>query len=1069
MPILAPPEQGSLVDVRQRRFVVVEVQQSTLPTDPLRQGTALPQHLLTLASVDDALGEELQIIWEIEPGARAVEKGDLPTPVGFDDPRRLDAFLDAVRWGATSSADVRALQSPFRSGIEIEDYQLDAVVRAIQMPRANLLIADEVGFGKSIEAGLVCQELLLRHRARKILVVCTATLQIQWRDQMRDKFGLEFRIVDAELMKQLRRERGLHINPWIHFPRLITSIDFLKRERPMRLMSQALPAEGEVVYPRRFDLLIVDEAHNIAPSGRGRYALDSLRTHAIRRLAPHFEHKLFLSGTPHNGYQESFTALLELLDSQRFARGVEPNHEQLGAVMVRRLKSELPARWDGTPQFPPRVLEAIEVNYTQQEREAHQLLRRYSESRLHTVAAGRETERVATEFVLKLLKKRLFSSPHAFALTLERHRHSLTTAQQHTPGLRQVNMGILRQQIERAEEDYGIEEDFEEAVGDVLEESTRLFREPSPAEQRLLDEMQRWAIQASTRPDSKTAELIAWLRRELLPDGQWSDRRAIIFTEYRDTQKWLVDMLESAGLTRGERLMTLYGGMDPKERERMKAAFQAHPSISPVRILLATDAASEGIDLQNHCSRLIHFEIPWNPNRMEQRNGRIDRHGQHAPKVLIYHFVGAGYRQRQEMAEEMALAGLAPGELEADLEFLLRAAWKVEQIREDLGSVGPVIASQVEEAMLGKRVQLEIESTEQRSGPARRQLKFERDLRKQIERLYAQLQETQRDLHLWPENIEAVVRIALELAGQPPLRETQVPGIWPDPSGLRQKCPVFQLPKLTGSWAACGEGLAHPYTGEVRPIVFDESLARERDDVVLAHLNHRLVQMSLRLLRAQVWSSAGAQRLHRVTARLVPNSALDTPAVIAYARLMLLGGDYQRLHEEIISAGGFLREGRFQRMNVGEVQRALEAALPHAVPALFQQRLAALWPAHEQSLLAALEARKTERTAGLQKLLADRAQKEIDDTTAILEELQASIAAELKHPEVVQLDLFNFKPEEMTQFEENMRFLERRLEEIPDEITRETEAIRQRFADPTPRLFPVAVTYLVPEKFASSH
>src|SRR5262245_49265575 len=120
----APPEQGSLVDVRQRRFVVLEVQQSTLPLDPLRKGNASPQHLLTLASVDDTLGEELQIIWEIEPGARAVEKGDLPRPTGFDDPRRLAAFLDAVRWGAASSADVRALQSPFRSGIEIEDYQL---------------------------------------------------------------------------------------------------------------------------------------------------------------------------------------------------------------------------------------------------------------------------------------------------------------------------------------------------------------------------------------------------------------------------------------------------------------------------------------------------------------------------------------------------------------------------------------------------------------------------------------------------------------------------------------------------------------------------------------------------------------------------------------------------------------------------------------------------------------------------------------------------------------------------------------------------------------------------------
>jgi len=137
------------------------------------------------------------------------------------------------------------------------------VVRAIQMPRVNLLIADDVGLGKTIEAGMVGLELIIRHRARKILIVCPSSLQIQWRDQMRDKFGLDFRIVDSELMRDLRRRRGIHANPWFHFPRLITSIDFLKRERPMRLFRETLPAPGEPVYPRKYDLLIVDEAHNV--------------------------------------------------------------------------------------------------------------------------------------------------------------------------------------------------------------------------------------------------------------------------------------------------------------------------------------------------------------------------------------------------------------------------------------------------------------------------------------------------------------------------------------------------------------------------------------------------------------------------------------------------------------------------------------------------------------------------------------------------------------------------------------------------------------------------------------
>src|SRR5688500_6355051 len=119
---IAAPDQGQLVDVRQRRYIVADVAKSTLPADPLQNGNSAPQHLITLSSVeDDALGEELQVIWEIEPGTSVTEKASLPEPVGFDDPARLDAFLDAVRWGAASSADVRALLSPFRSGIEIED------------------------------------------------------------------------------------------------------------------------------------------------------------------------------------------------------------------------------------------------------------------------------------------------------------------------------------------------------------------------------------------------------------------------------------------------------------------------------------------------------------------------------------------------------------------------------------------------------------------------------------------------------------------------------------------------------------------------------------------------------------------------------------------------------------------------------------------------------------------------------------------------------------------------------------------------------------------------------------
>lgn len=1056
MPMPALPEQGQLVEVRQRRYVVTEIQQSALPPDPLKIHDPTPQHRMTLSSVeDDALGEELQIIWEIEPGAQLIERSALPQPDGFDAPSRFDAFLDAVRWGAIASADVRALQSPFRSGIAIEDYQLDPVVRAIQLPRANLLIADDVGLGKTIEAGLVVQELVLRHRVRSVLIVCPAALQIQWRDQMRDKFGLEFRIVDTEMMRTLRRERGLHVNPWTHFPRLITSIDFLKRERPMRLFREVLPGPDESIYPRRFDLLIIDEAHNVAPSGRGKYATDSLRTLAVRTIAPHFEHRLFLSATPHNGYPESFTALLELLDAQRFARGVSPDRNSLGTVMVRRLKSELPPHWDGTPRFPERKLEAIEVAYTDAELRVHRLLKHYTQSRLTQVQD--QIEQVASEFVLKLLKKRLFSSPEAFARTLAQHEQSLEHARRRHTGAKRPPVSILRSQIEQVDEDFGDDDLADTALDDTLDTASRLFRELSPDERQMLTTLREWAEDARGRPDGKTQELIRWLKTHLLTaTGEWTETRVIIFTEYRDTQRWLTQMLISAGLG-GARLMSLYGGMPSDQRERIKAAFQASPALAPVRILLATDAASEGIDLQNHCSRLIHVEIPWNPNRMEQRNGRVDRHGQRAPDVRIYHFVSKGWRDRQFRD------AMAPDELAADLEFLMRAALKVDTIREDLGKVGPVIAAQVEEAMLGRRVRLDTADAEQKAEPARRLLKFERQLRDQIMRLHEQIQETRRDLHLAPERVQAVVEIALELADQPPLRQTMV-AQQPDTDHRQRPVSAFIVPQLTGSWATSTDGLAHPHTGAPRPIVFDHALVQGRDDIVLAHLNHRLVQMALRLLRAEVWAARGRARLHRVTARIVPNDALETPALVGHARLLILGADHQRLHEELIAAGGLLREGRFVRMNVGETQRALAAATEQAVPTPMQQRLAALWPQHESALLSAMQARMRERSESLHKVLSDRAAKEVADSTMVLNELRHAILMELDEPAAQQLSLFT--DPEREQFQRNVDALRSRAAAIPAEIDAETRVIQSRYADPHPRMFPVGITFLVPERLA---
>ncbi|WP_457593108.1 DISARM system SNF2-like helicase DrmD [Hydrogenimonas sp.] len=1024
------PEPGQLVEVRRRRWVVAAVESSAV-------SGADTAHLVTLTSVDeDTLGEELRVVWWLEPGARVLERASLPSLKGLDDSRRLETFLDAVRWGAVTNADRNFLQAPFRSGIAIEDYQLDPLVRAVDMSRVNLLIADDVGLGKTIEAGLVIQELLVRHRARTVLVVCPASLQVKWKEEMWEKFGLEFRIVDTEYLRRLRRERGISANPWTSFPRLITSMDWIKTGEGLRLMREALPPH--VTYPRKFDILVVDEAHNVAPSGTGRYALESLRTKAMRTVAPHFEHRLFLSATPHNGYTESFTSLLELLDDQRFARTVLPDRKTLDRVMVRRLKSDL-VDAEGRPIYPERVLEALEVDYTPEELRAHEALRRLTELRVRRAEGTRWA--FGETFVLKLLKKRLFSSPMAFARTLEKYADRVLHGKR-TRREERIDEKILHKAIAEAVEEYADDARYEEAMDEAVEMASEAAAPLTDEEKALLRELLDWARKAKDRPDAKAEALLAWLESHLKPHGEWNDRRVVLFTEYRATQDWLQTILVAHGYG-GDRLSILNGGVKEEDRERIKAAFQADQKLSKVRILLATDAASEGIDLQNHCNYLIHVEIPWNPNVMEQRNGRIDRHGQKASKVHIWHPVG------KRGGGSDALAG--------DLEFLMRAAKKVNAIREDLGSVGPVIARQIEEAMLGERSELDTREAERKAESAKRFVAAERRLKERIAALHAKILETREDFHLSPEHVRRAVELAFELAEKPPLKPVSLPGA---PEGT-----VFEVPPLSGSWAKALEGLVHPYTGERRPVTFDDGVARGRDDVVLAHLNHKLVQMSLRLLREELWSPEDVGRLHRADVRVV-DEPLDDPVVCVRSRLVVTGGDHATLHEEITLAGGWLRESGYARFKgVQKLEELLENATPFNPDEALFAELKRRYERHGDAILQTAEVRSKERLEHLHNTLDRRKEREVRDVLEILDGLERTIRKELDEMAKPTQLLFDFAEEEREQLRKDENALKRRLRRIPEEREKETESIERRYADRSHRTFPVAVTFLVPRDF----
>ena len=1046
------PETGQLVEVRRRQWVVSDVEGSAFAT-----GSSTDQHLVTLSSLDeDALGETLQVIWQLEPGAQILEKAGLPQMTGVDSSDRLEAFLDAVRWGAVTNADRSFLQAPFRSGITIEDYQLDPLVRAIDMARVNLLIADDVGLGKTIEAGLIIQEMLVRHRARTVFVVCPATLLVKWQTEMLEKFGLEFRIVDTEYLKRLRRERGIHANPWSSFPRLIASMDWMKSGEGLRLLKDVLPPH--VTYPRKFDILVVDEAHNIAPAAASQYALESQRTRLIRTIAPHFSHKLFLSATPHNGYEESFTSLLELLDDQRFARTVMPDEKQKQRVMVRRLKSDI-VDADGDQVFPVRKLECLEIEYTEEEREIHKLLKNFTESRLACIKGTRYA--FGTDFVHILLKKRLFSSTMAFATTLAKHRESLLKGPAKKD--RQViDDRILRKAILRTEEECSDDAQSEEAQNEAVEKAAELAV-PLSAEQRsMLDRLGEWAERTKNRTDSKATSILCWLGDHLKTNGHWNGKRVIFFTEYRATHSWLHQILTANGYG-GDRLMFLHGSMLPDEREEVKAAFQARPEVSPVRILLATDAASEGIDLQNHCNFLIHVEIPWNPNVMEQRNGRIDRHGQREKSVHIWHPApkGTDLDAIRKEIERGYSTKLDMRRIDGELEYLVRAVVKVDRIREDLGSVSSVIYQQTQEAMLGKRTTIDTVGVEAKAARARKALSVERKLQDRIAQLHKKLVEAKTDFHLSPELISRAVTVALELAEKPPLKPISMAGF---PAGK-----LFEVPVLLGSWGRSTAGLEHPHTHVRRPITFDHDVAKGHDEVVLAHLNHRLVQMCLRLLREELWKLDDVKRLHRVTIRAVPDGDLKVPAVAVWSRLVVTGSDHHRLHEELTLSGGELKLSGFSRITqVGKLEALVENSTDMELSTTLFETLKERFERQEESIRATVEARSRDRLKFLGNSLRRSKDSEIQDIMTVLGDLEKSIEKELTEKGPLDVQLRLWPVEQRNQLYKDVEALRARLKRIPDEKESERVAIENRYASPSDRTFPVAVVFLVPQSLMAN-
>jgi hypothetical protein len=906
---------------------------------------------------------------------------------------------------------------------------------------------------------------------------------------MESRFGLGFAVMDRAYISEMRRQRGWGINPWATHTRFILSQALVRDEAYAGPLRDWLGDEGKQA------LLILDEAHNAAPASGSKFAIDSKLTRAIRDLAGRFEHKLFLSATPHNGHSNSFSALLEILDPTRFCRGVAVRKQDLEDVMVRRLKEDLRQIGVELPQrmVTPEVIDGLPPETP--ELKLAELLTRYRELRNQRLLGAGKRERAAENLVISNLQKRLLSSIAAFHRTLLVHMNTLEKRAAKASRQRQVRLealDLLQNAIdgddERAE---GDEEELLQEADAQHEAALASALEASEEEWQLLRQMQEIAEATRYRADSRVLRLEALIREHLCPQlgkegAPWNGERLLIFTEYADTKDWLERRVREliAGSDQAEaRIATFHGGIRDERREAIKRSFNSPPEEDPLRILIATDAAREGVNLQNHCKRLVHFDVPWNPGRMEQRNGRIDRTLQRSAQVYCHYFV---LPQRPE---------------DNVLDTVVR---KTDQIRQELGCLPPVVIRKLND-LLARGINptalaatiAEIEGLEEEEAFRRTRALLDEELEgsrerkeeleKQVGTLERYLDRSRKWLHFSTGQFRDALNTSLQLTGErhgnhglglrprDPAQAAQDPerAIWDFPA-------ANELPGGDAVWGDVLDALRPPrQPGQklwqwrqdtaLQPVVFRDPQEVNADRVHL-HLEHPLVT---RLLNRFLMRGFQSDALSRAA---VLGTTDDTAKLIVLARLSLYGHGAARLHDELIAVVAEWDPAdpnrRLRKLSEEKSKRALddlEAALQQRLEAA--EGITASLQGHLSSDVAqlreALDTQVEERRQEAAEKLATRAEEEAARFVRVLEEQRKRITSTRSRTndnlDQLLLDLGEIKAERR-QLEDNRKYWEKRLQTIDDDLAHEPARIRRTFELQTHRVEPAGALYLWPEE-----
>ena len=1126
-----PPRVGELVEVRSRRWLVEGVEDAAPPTSP---------RVSLACADDDAQGQILEVYWDFEIDRRILEQEAWSTigARGFDPPRHFSAFLHTLRWNCVTATDPNLFQSPFRAGIKIDAYQMEPLRKALRLPRVNLFIADDTGLGKTIEAGLIARELLLRKKAKTVVVAAPASVLEQWKAEMEERFGLIFVILDRAYLTRVRQERGFGVNPWRTHSRFLVSHNLLidpTYADPMREWLGEMQPGG---------LLILDEAHHAAPSSGGRYGIETKFTRAIRDLGGRFEHRLFLSATPHNGHSNSFSTLLELLDPYRFTRGVPVRGKNaLDDVMVRRIKDDIREVQGGFPEREVRRIAIEDLPEDAPELVLSRLLDEYRGLREERLKNAPARARAAGGLLVVGLQQKLLSSIEAFAISLARHRVTVRKQWEQAvageatatgPGSALASARLFAsppdaddERAEYTDDDSEAEEAAQIATLNATAESESAGDAQAEAirrkEEALLDRMQEVASAARGLPDAKTRRLIEWIRDHQCPglrrcgerspgsagvpparaEGpqwmsrrrpayggasrhpgpslsdelpttsppRWNERRVLIFTEnVIGTKRYLREMLEQAiagSELADERIETIDGQTVGAKRKEIQRRFNADPASDPLRILLATDAAREGLNFQAHCTDLFHFDLPWNPGRIEQRNGRIDRKLQPAPKVRCHYFV---LPQREE---------------DRVLEVLVK---KTETIKRELGSLSKVIDDDIERRLRGgirhrdaKRLAREIEAADldrEKKRVAAEELEAARerqeDLKAQIERCRGLLERSRRWVQFAAEPFRDALSCSLELMGAAPLQEDRTEddgAIWMFP-------PLAGKAQADASWTATLDTLRAPRKthqklaewrreAPMRPVVFEDAGVLT-DDTVHLHLEQRMAQRLLARFRAQGFVH------HDLSRACLVQAADSIPRVVLLGRLCLFGRRAERLHEVLVPvAARWIEPSRragplraYAEEAEARTLERLEAALQNArAPGeMIHRRLRETAARDIEDLLPQLEVRAELVAGSAAERLRGRGEGEERQIRETLESQRQRVETELRRQEGGGIQLvMEFSEEEKRQRQADVASWRTRLAQFDRDLETEPARIREFYAVRAKRVEPLGLVYLWPD------